>query len=654
LLGTGPLTTIGGLQYALGPIVGLAGAALLAPHAPRRGWWVGGALCGLWAVHLGGGYLANLALTACFLAAAALLTSGRARVVAAAAILGAGALAHPQFFALAAVILHTAAVWSHGRAAAPADRRRARALVAATAGAAAVLAIGLVALLAGGPPIAGDTSKDAFLRRAGRWDALRVTYLRRLGDNVWRYGAWGALPLAALGALGRGSRGSQADGSRERGRGSGLDGPMRPDPLARLLIGWAAITAAGLGIGALTGWFPPDRLLTFAFCIPLLAGLGVARLLAPARPRRLLAAALVLGMAAPSVVSWWTERGFLGPEELEATALAARIAAHADPGTPLVYVVDGPGDNLFEASHALNTARGTVPVDRVRDVRVYVGEPGGAIERRPTVRGTDLFDLASAMSVEELPRGRDGIVFVVADFVRTDDRFADPRLVRWSALLASTAPRTSAPPSALPDEVRPSSPAAIAAAALVVAALLGGIGLGWSRLLGLDRLRALALAPAIGLAALVLAAVGVDRLGLLLGSRPGALVASALAAGSGYALRRLRGRALGRPAGSEGQAEREPSPKVDEGSQGQHEQRGRDDPLPHDEVQVEPAGKAQGFGGPQRDGEQTARGQQRPPRPLGHQPGERQGPRDVPGQEHGAEERERDEEPPPGGAELGG
>ena len=43
----------------------------------------------------------------------------------------------------------------------------------------------------------------------------------------------------------------------------------------RFLVAWAVVSALALPVGMLTGRFPPDRILTFAFCLPILAGFGL-------------------------------------------------------------------------------------------------------------------------------------------------------------------------------------------------------------------------------------------------------------------------------------------------------------------------------------------------------------------------------------------
>lgn len=537
VLGTGSVTSVAGLQYALGPAIGLAGAALLRGRdaAPRLAWGVGGLLAGVWAVHLVAGYLANLVFVACFLAAAAVLARRSRRGAAAAALLLAGGgLAHPQFFVVGAAILLAAAVWSlwldrdDGKLGWEDDAGR---TLAALAGGALAVGAGLLSMQAGPSALAGDTSKDAFLRRTGLLDLLGRTYLERFFRSPGRYAPWIAAPLAALGAW-RGFGAVDDEGAVLRaGRRGGF--------VRRFLVAWVALTVIGVPFALLTRWFPPDRILTFAFCLPLLAALGIAwacRRIRRPRAAAALGVALVVAFAWPAFTSWANQRGFLGPDEVADTVAAGRIAATLPEGTVLVYVVDELGrGSAFASSHALNVARATVPPDRVADVRVYVGDPTRLLDGEPTVRDHDLFTLASRTSLDDIPAGRPIEVFVVADFARGERSFDDPRLVRWSDGLASTVPDPRPLPP-VPGEPGTSSPVAMSLAALATFALVTAVGFGWARWSIGSVAVALAASPAFGFAALTLVAVAAERLGVPLGGVAASLAISAVAAGSGYAL----------------------------------------------------------------------------------------------------------------------
>ena len=541
VLGTGSLTSVAGLQYALGPAIGMAGAALIRGRddAPRVAWVLGGFLTGVWAVHLGAGYLSNLVFVACFLAAAASLAQRTRRGAAAATVLLAGGgLAHPQFFAVGAAILVAVVAWSlwDRQAGGLGWRTDAGRTLLALGGSALVVGAGILSLFAGPSAIAGDTSKDAFLRRTGEWATLRETYLDRFFRNPGRYAPWAAVPLALLGAW-RGLGGIDDDRAILRvGRRGGF--------VRRFLLAWLVITVVAVPFAVVTRWFPPDRMLTFAFCVPLLAALGLTWLCGRITSRGwsiAVGVGLVIAFSWPALASWATQRGFLGPNELANAATAGRIAATLPTDTVLVFVVDeASGDAMFAASHALNVARGTVPPERADDVRIYVGEPTNLLDGEPTVRPSRLFTLASTTSLAGIPSGRPMEVFVVADFAHTDGSFDDPRLVRWSSGVASTVPDPR-PLRAVSGEPAISSPAAMSLAAIATFSLLTAIGFGWARWTVGPTGAALAAAPAFGVATLTIVAVAAERVGAPLHSTATGIALSALAGGGGYLLVALRG-----------------------------------------------------------------------------------------------------------------
>ena len=134
------------------------------------------------------------------------------------------------------------------------------------------------------------------------------------------------------------------------------------------------ITGLGLGLGAATGWYPPDRVLMFAFCLPLLAAFGLV-LLGEKLGRWWLAwpvgIVLVALIVAPAVRDWRDTFPYMSSDEIAHMNLAARIAVDRSPvGTPLVYVADSPDTDeaMFLLTHTANVARATVPPDRVNDV----------------------------------------------------------------------------------------------------------------------------------------------------------------------------------------------------------------------------------------------------------------------------------------------
>ncbi|GBC86953.1 hypothetical protein HRbin12_00953 [bacterium HR12] len=510
-LGISEVQVVAALEGALGVATGLAAAALVrlgGDRAPALAWWLAGLLAGAFAVHLAAGYLANLAFAAAFLAVGALLVEGSRRgALGAAVVLGAGGLAHPLFLLVGLAVLAVAAALAWGR-----DRDEAMRTASIGLLGGALAGVGLLAMLGGPRPPEVDTSKDGFLRRAGLEAELRRAYLDRFVHRAARYVPWASVPLAVggVGAVG--------------------------GALARFLLAWGLVTVGGVGMGLATGVGPPDRFVTFAFVLPILAALGLERLRRALAPRPALAAVapagLAVAMLAGAWIAWDRQEPFVSELELARATTAARFVAAAAPGTPLVFHVDQEGPAVtFLATRAANVIRAAVPPDRIRDVVILVPPPRGEADavRRALTRVTR----ADAERASAAAGGR-RLDVLLAPFDRPDAARAGPpwRRVAPGVFLAGDVPER---PVAAPDPLRPSSPAGIAWATVATLVLLALAGLGWARLLVPDRTAALALAPALGAAAMLLSAVLLERLGAPLdGGALGGALASALGGGSGY------------------------------------------------------------------------------------------------------------------------
>jgi hypothetical protein len=530
-----------GFEAAFGAAIGAAAAMLVraagAMTGERRGiraaWVLAGLLAGLFTVHLAAGYLANLAFAAPFLAAAICLTLGTSRgTVLAAIALGGGGLAHPQFFLIGALVFAGVAAWSLARRE-RGWRSDAGRVALASLGGGAILAGGLLAMTIGPARLAVDTSKDGFLRRAGMRDAVRHAYFERALHRWTRYVQWLALPLAALGL-------------------------MRTNGFARrVLAAWTALVIVGAPVGLLTGWFPADRLITFGFSIPALAGVGVVGVWLWLDRRRwlatIVAAALVGGMAAGALMSWSRQQPFIAPLEVDRATTAARIADTLPAGTPLVFIVDDDDATVsFLATRAANVIRASMPPGRVADVFIYVGTAENFLRGEPTLRGSVEYDAMSRLYLRDIPQDRDPAAFVLAPFNRTPDAASDPALTRWGRGVRSTVPGPS-PLAAADDPLEPSTPAQIVLTAFLVLALTGAVGFGWARWAGLDAPASAAVAPAIGVATLAIVAVALEPLGLSLSGSVGPTIIALLASGAGYLILVLQGKAAAPP-----------SPSVDE------------------------------------------------------------------------------------------
>ncbi|MDP9329981.1 MAG: hypothetical protein M3P11_04985 [Actinomycetota bacterium] len=512
------VATVAGLQYALGAAAGLAAIALVRGRTPggRWGWGLAGAFAGMFAVHLAGGYLSNLVLAVAFIATGAAIAVGTRRgTIAAAALFGGGGLAHPEFFGLSAAILAMAGVWAWVRTREPGGRAEAARVAWTLAGGITIVGAGLVSMLVGPSVLRVDTSKDAFLRRVGMRQELVRDYADRFRQKARLYAPVSQVFLALPGS-------TRVSGSTRR-----------------FLLTWVLASLVAVPVGLVTGLYPPERILTFGFAFPILAGLGIMWVWERLQPRRWLG--LLAALALVAVIGWiWygaasQQRTFETAEEVAQLDTAARIASTLPAGTPLVYVVDDPDATaIFLATHAENMILATLPPDRIGDAHVYIGTSENFRARVPTIRDSLQYDTLSRDLLSQIPTGPSAI-FVVRELNKVPAVITDPALYRWDDGLTSSVPDPRPLPP-LPDELRASSSAGIAFATIATVILLLVIGLGWSTWALGEGVSAVAAAPAFGAAMLVLVGIAAERLGVPLTGTWGPTAISAATGGGGYIL----------------------------------------------------------------------------------------------------------------------
>jgi hypothetical protein len=528
LAGAEPLAVVTVLGPVLAVACGLAAAGLIesALGRDRDRAALAAVLTGAFAAYLAGGWLANLALVAVYLGAlAALAVVGRSwrTVVLAGGLLAAGGLSHRVFLALGVAILIPVvlvrlpeAVAKRRSGARWADTDAVR-MAAALAGGVAGAGAGL-AWLATEPRIPGDTSQDGFFRRLGLRDLLADRYRERL---------WGDLTRAAVPVtLGLGLAVAGGPGGN-RGAGRRF--------LTTVWLSWAAITAVGVALLAVTSWGPPNRVLQFAFFIPIGAAVGGAAL---ARRRWAGGAMVVLAgslFAAVSMGGWFRQSPAFDAADLAAARTAGRAVASLSAGTPLAFLVDTDQPAAaYHVTRAGNVLRMGVPPDRIADVRLLVGQPEDIVAGRPTLTGDPEHDRISRTYLREAETGLDrGALIVVRRFnpligLRRGDP-SDPL-----AVTVTRGSMTSGLPAGRPaDGVGPMALAAGSVGALAALALLGG---GWARwgLPGAGRRAAAATAPSAGIGVAVVATFLTDRFGLGLDG-PAAVVPALLLGAAGYA-----------------------------------------------------------------------------------------------------------------------
>ena len=507
-----------GLASALGVAVGAAAAALVRAAGGRGGgaWILAGLLAGVFSVHLVAGYLANLILAVCFLAAAAALAGERRTWWAAALLLAGGGLAHPPFLVHAIVVLLIAAVFAWRAGA----RDEARDIALSVAAGGLVAGAGVLATIAGPGPIAAQTSKDGYLRRAGLDAALVDAYRERFRLRAARYVQWIAVPLAILGTL-------------------DTDGFLR-----RFLGSWLAVMAVAIPVGWITGWFPPDRIVTFGFAVPIGAAIGLVWILRRHTRRpwvtRVVVVVLAGWMVVGALLAWGRQRPFVSAAEANlARAAMLRAEGISRSEIPIVVLVDDPDASAtFLGARAANILRAASAPNRAEDVHVVVGSITDFFAGRPTVRGDPQYDALARLTFEDATEDLHTLVLVLEPFYRGDDLGDTSDLTELEPGLLSSRnlPEFSVATGLEVLGFGPSSPGGIAFATIGILVVLTVLGLGYARASFDDRTVVLGTAPAFGAASLSLVALLLDRLGLRLQDVPVAIGASLLAGLGGLAV----------------------------------------------------------------------------------------------------------------------
>ena len=334
----------------------------------------------------------------------------------------------------------------------------------------------------------------------------------------------------------------------------------RPRAALGPLLAWAAIPAAGALLAAVVDEAPLHRLLSTALTIPVLAAAGAVGLSSLIRGRggaiRAVAGAAValtiVGALAFQAYGVWNARTPSTPEKV-AAQLAALGAAIGDRASPVILVVDEqPGKDAtgvgFGTIPALRRFRAALPAASIARSAVYLGDAERLLAGEPTLRpdvpGYDEVSLDAWRAVEPL-LGAEPTVVLVPAYVDDLDGIADdhPDWVAAPWLLVAqgeVSPVPEEPPALSPPDR--GDLIGWTAWALLLAFL---VGLGWSLVFGRDDLLGrIALAPALGLAGLVLVGLAVEAFGVRVGASGPALSGVVGLAGLVTAIIVLRRRAL--------------------------------------------------------------------------------------------------------------
>ena len=542
-LQTVPVETV----FLLGPVLaaccGLAGGAVveaaLGPNTGRTAAAV--AMTAAFAAYLAGGWLANLVLVGLFLAVATALslaaTSWRP-VILGAGLLTAAGLSH-RIFVVAAVgiVLASAALGIREvRSAIRAGRKAAdappvREAIAAGAGGAIA---GLALLWVGtGPMLEADTSQDGFLRRTGLRSLLLDRYRERFLGDLTR----SAVPLAA-GLLLGGTWFARGAGSTDGERF-----------LRRFVVAWAAVTVAGVAALVITGTGPANRVLQFAFFLPLAAACGVGVLIARRAPWSWLAGVAVVGFVAAALFGWSRQSPAFEPGELAAGGRASAAARTTGIDSPMVFLVDT--DEPAAAYHVTrmaNVIRAGVDAGDIDDVHIAVGAPADYLAGRPTLTGGEEHDAISTDYAAEVDPIRDrALVLLLPEF--SPDGYAEAKREGVEVLPGVVVLRAGAGSSIAGIDPGGGVPAAtttgsegldtvelliLSPAAILLLGIAGGGWSSWALRRAGGRAILLA-APSVGAAVAIVGAVAAEALGFLPGS-VGSVVAVLALAGLGYSL----------------------------------------------------------------------------------------------------------------------
>jgi hypothetical protein len=509
--------------------IALAAAALAGaiPGVPGWGIALAGVATGA-SVHVAlaaNGYLDQLLVeplllmaAACALCAAA---GGAGRALGAAALL-ASWLVHWQFALLFTVLLGIVALAS--LPASLRDRRQGRELAETASGrvgttVAVGTGLGIGALLLGTP---GIPRAPIGLSRG--------SVERHLSAQLPGY----RLPAAAAAAV-VGGAWLVADPKEESRRRA-----------AWLLVPWALVPVAAALASLADRPVPLPRAMSFALAIPVLGALGLVAAVVWVRGRFGSVATVVVTVVAVLTLifsvtfaweTWRTRRPWSGDRSLAEFHTLGRYLTDAD--RPAIVVVDerrAEGD--FGTVPVMRRIRAELPAQLALDTKVYLGDPELLSEGKPTLRpevvGFDEVSQETWRAVSPL-RSQDPTVVILrshqAGFARALDAHPEWRTNGWMAVVSGPPPPAGRPVA--PE--RPSAPllAMWWASSLAVIALAGA---GWAVRFGDGSLALrLALAPAAGLAALVVAGLLVERLGVRTGGAGGVVMVIVVAAAGAIA-----------------------------------------------------------------------------------------------------------------------
>jgi hypothetical protein len=445
-------------------------------------------------------------------------------MVSAVVLLGAAAVVHWSFFEVyAAVLLLTAAfllprswtAWRAGRT--------------SVVGSASARVLGVVI---GGAALGGAMIYGVLGSPAPRPRLDIAEFRKKLRGDLRKYFLPFTLPAAAVGAA---SMAVESRGDKQEAR--------RASAALLLLLAWCGVVGAGYVAMVFLGFhIPAHRFLSFALALPILGILAVlwaARWVA--RWARPLGVALVVAAIAAGSFSaynrWlhgnpWTDAGKIRDAELAAAYLDAAGAASSRPVVFLVNTTDWNGVSLMGDSMRLG-----LPPERMPHAVLFVGSPDDYLRGEPadTPLARRYFRAVERVS-DQNPIALITPAFSHRDFGRWAREHPEKIFSSRVGVVGGPAP----PPGSFVEARSLNGPPVgrinpVRLGILAVGTLLAifAIGLGWAMaLLGrwLMPRHVIAVAPALGIAALVVGGTFLDRVGVRLVGAPGAAAAVAVAA----------------------------------------------------------------------------------------------------------------------------
>jgi len=484
------------------------------------------------------GYLDTMLAAAVFLAASipiALSLESPGAIIPAVALLGAGAVIHWSFFILIGgtlalcALMYLPASWSRWRNgeslfATPSARIGEVAVGGALFGAGVLFGV-----LGNGIPV-------------NRTDVSEFD--KKLRRDVPKYRFPITLSLSALGIA----------SLAVEGRGSG-ERPRRSRFMLAFLVSWCLVVLAGVVARVLFGLpVAAHRFLSFGLAIPILGIVGVLWLAGLAgRTAKVLGVAVVVVAVAGSVAlarqEWFTStKPFVDPAQLRQAALAGAYldAAGVPDSAPFVVIIGPQGWNdVGLMGHIL---RAGLPPERVPHLYVYVGTPESFLAGQPLDTAVSRFYFQAVRPIV----GQHPPAVVLRSFnAKPFGTWAQahPDGVIADALAIVDGPRPAGEVAAAGLGVGPFSWWKLGLIGTASAILLGLVGLGWALAMLRRWLRPaelLAIAPAVGIAVLVVLGIVADRLGIRLIGTGGALVV-VVAAAAGGVLATVMARRRGQP-----------------------------------------------------------------------------------------------------------